>query len=96
MKFWWECKNWNVELDLSNYATKVDLTGASSIDTSTLASKTDLASLTTKVNNSDVGKNKAVSADLSKVSNDVVKKTVYDKLVIKVNAIDTKIPILVD
>ena len=29
-----------VELDLSNYATKADLKGATGIDTSTIASKT--------------------------------------------------------
>ena len=40
----------------------------------------------------DVDKSKTVSVDLSKLSNvvnnDVVKKTVYDKLIAKVNSID--------
>ena len=46
-----------------------------------------------KVDNSDVGKLVAVPVDLSKLSdavkNDVVKKTEYDRLVRKVNAIQT-------
>ena len=78
--------NVKIELDLSNYETKSDLT---------LSSKTDLASLKTKVDNLDVDKLVTVYADLSKLSNvvnnDVVNKTVYDKLVTKVNAVDTKI-----
>ena len=40
----------------------------------------------------DVGKLRAVSTDFSKLSNvldNVVKKAVYDKLVAKINAIDT-------
>ena len=41
--------NVNVELDLSNYAVKVDLKGATGVDTSTLAQKLDLASLKTEV-----------------------------------------------
>ena len=54
-----------------------------------------MADLKTKVDNSEVDKFKLGLADLSKLSNvvdNVVKKTVYDKLVIKVNAIDTKMP----
>ena len=78
--------NVKIELDLYNYETKSDLT---------LSSKTDLASLKTKVDNLDVDKLVIVYADLSKLSNvvnnDVVNKTVYDKLVTKVNAVDTKI-----
>ena len=58
-----------------------------------LSSKADLASYKTKVE--DLDKLKTASADLSQLSNvvdsDVVKKTVYDKLVNKVNVIDTKI-----
>ena len=70
--------NVNVELDLSNYATKDDLKGATHIDTSTLTSEIDLASLETKVDYLDVDKPKTVPADLGKISNivdnDVVKK----------------------
>ena len=67
---------------------KGDLKGATGIDT--------LASLKTKVDNLDINKIKTVPADLSQLSNvmdnDVVKKTVNDHLVTKVNAIDTEIP----
>ena len=45
---------------------KVDLKGATGIDTSLVASKTDLVSLKTKVGNLDVYKLKTVPADLSK------------------------------
>ena len=59
------------------------------IDISNLALKSNLASLKTEVDKIDVDKLKAVPVDLSKlnnvVKNDVVKKTVYDKLVTKVN-----------
>ena len=54
-----------------------------------------LASLKTRVDNLDVDKPKTIPADLHKLNNGVdndVKETVYDKLVTKVNAIDTKIP----
>ena len=56
-----------------------------------LASKTDLVILKTKL-----CKLKTIPANFSKPSNitenDIVKKIVYDKLIIKVNAIDAKIP----
>ena len=55
--------------------------------------KTHLANLKTKVDELDIDKLAPVPFDLSKLSNvvknDVVKKTVYDKLVAKVNNIDT-------
>ena len=35
----------NVEVDLSNYATKADIKNGTGIDTSKLAAKSDLASL---------------------------------------------------
>ena len=61
-----------------------------------MASKTDFAGLKTKVDDLDVGKRKTIPADLSKLSdvvdNHVVKKTAYDKLVLKVNTTDTKMP----
>ena len=51
-----------------------------------LASKIDLADQETKVDNLGIDKLKTVLADLSKlgntVDNNVVKKTVYDKLVL--------------
>ena len=69
---------------------RVNLKGATSIDTSTLASKRDLASLKTKTNDLNVVKLKKVSVDLSKLSNavenNVIKNTVYNQLVTKLNA----------
>ena len=63
------------------------------VDTSNFALKTNLASLKTEVDKLDIDKLAPVPVDLSKLSdvvkNDVVKKTVYDKLVAKVNNIDT-------
>ena len=61
-----------------------------------LASKLDLASLKTKVDDLDGDKPKTASVNLGKLSNavnnGVVKKTLYNQLVTKVNAIDTKTP----
>ena len=85
--------NINVKVDLSNYATKTDLKNVTHVDTSSFALKTILANLKTEGDKLDTDKLKTVPVDLSKltnvVKNDVVKKTVYDKLVAKVNNIDT-------
>ena len=43
----------NLELDLSNYATKTDLKNATGIDTSSLAKKIDLSSLKPNVDKLD-------------------------------------------
>ena len=63
------------------------------LDTSNLAAKPDLASLKSEVHQIDREKIKTVCVDASKISNvvenDVTKKTVYDKLITRVNAIDT-------
>ena len=79
--------NINVKVDLSNQATKTDLKNERQADTS------NLANLKTEVRKLDIEKLVPVPVDLSKLSdvvkNDVVKKTVYDKLVAKVNNIDT-------
>ena len=76
---------------MSSYATKAELKNATRTDTSRLAAKLDLASL--EVYKIDFDKLKTVPVDLSKLSNavinEVVKKTVYDKLVAKANNIDT-------
>ena len=76
-----------------NYATKADVKNISHVDTSSFPLKTNLPSLKTEVYKLDIDKLVPVSVDLSKLSdvvkNDVVKKTVYDKLVAKVNSIDT-------
>ena len=81
------------EVDLSNYATKTDLKDISHIDVSSNALKSYLASLKTEVDKLDIDKLTPVPIDLPKLSNvvksDVVKKTEYDKLVSKVNGIDT-------
>ena len=76
---------------MSSYATKAELKNATRTDTSRLAAKLDLAGL--EVYKIDFDKLKTVPVDLSKLSNavinEVVKKTVYDKLVAKANNIDT-------
>ena len=63
------------------------------VDTSSFTLKTNLANLKTVVDKLDIGKLAPVPADLSKLSdvvrNDVVNRTAYDKLVAKVNNIDT-------
>ena len=63
------------------------------IDTSSFALKSNLASLKTKLDKLDINKLVPVAVDISKLSdvvkNDVAKKVVYDKLVAKVNSIDT-------
>ena len=81
----------NVKIDLSNYATKTDIKNISHVDTSSFALKSNLASLKTEVDKLDIDKLLPVPINLSKLSdvkNDV-KKTVFDKLVVKVNSIDT-------
>ena len=86
-------ENSNVKVDLSNYATKIDLKNVIYVDASSFALKTNLAGLKTEVDKLDIDKLAPVPVDLSKLSdvvkNDVVKKPVHDKLVSKVNNIDT-------
>ena len=81
-----------VELDLSNYATKINLKNVTHVDVISFASKTNLASLKTEVNKIDADKLKTVPVDLAKLSNvvknDVVKKTEYSSLKTKVDSID--------
>ena len=83
----------NVKVDLSNYPTKAHIKNISHVDTSSFELKTNLASLKTEVDKLDIGKLAPVPVDLSKLSdivkNGVVKKTAFDKLVAKVNNIDT-------
>ena len=78
---------------MPNYATKTDIKNISHVDTSSFALKSNLASLKTEVDKLDIDKLAPVPVDLSKLSdvvnNDVVKKTVFEKLVAKVNRIDT-------
>ena len=79
----------NVTVDLSNYATKTDLKNVTHVDTSSFALKTNLATLKTKVDKLGIDKLVPVPTDLNKLRNvvksDNVKKTMYDKLVTKVN-----------
>ena len=83
----------NVTVDLSNYARKADRKNISHVDASNFARKTNLANFKNQVDKLDNSKLVPVPTDLSKlrdvVKNDVVKKDVYDKLVAKVNKIDT-------
>ena len=83
----------NVKVDLSNYVTKADIKNISHVDTSSFALKTNLANLKSEVDELDIDKLVPVPVDLSNLSddvkNDVVKTTEYNKLVAKVDNIDT-------
>ena len=81
----------NINVDLSNYATKTDLKNLTHVDNSSFTLKIILANLKTEFDELAIDKLAPVFVDLSKlrdeVKNDVVKKTAYDKLVGKVNAV---------
>ena len=85
--------NIKVELDLSNYATKDDVKNITHVDVSSYGTKTILAALKREVDKIGIDKLKTVSDDLAKLSNvvknEVVKKTGYNTLKNKVDAIDT-------
>ena len=76
--------NFNVKIDLSNYATKTDLKNLIGIKISNF-----------ELCENEIGfdKLKTVPVNLSKlinvVNNDFIKKTMYDKLVTKLNNIGT-------
>ena len=86
-------ENVNVKVEMLKLMSKTVLKNVTQVDTSSFAMKTNLTSLKTKVDKLDIDKLALVPADLSILSdvakNDVVKKTVYDKLAAKVNNIDT-------
>ena len=86
-------RNIKIELNLSSYATKTNFKNVTHVDVSSFAFKTNLASLKSKADLINADRSKPVPEDLAKLSkvvkNDVVKKTEYDKLVTKVDKIDT-------
>ena len=86
-------RNIKVKVDLSIYEAKADIKNNLYVDTSSFALKTILVNLKTEVDQSDIDKLVPVPNHLSKLSDivkrDVVKKNFYDKLVAKVNNIDT-------
>ena len=80
------------KVDLSNYATRTDLKNVSYVYVSSFALKSNLASLKTEVGKLDIDKLTPVPNDLAKLSNIVkndIKKPEYNKLVAKVDDIDT-------
>ena len=83
----------DVKIDLSNHATKTDIKNILHVDTSSFALKTNLVGQKTEVDKLDIDKLVPIPADLSKLSdvvrNDVVKKDVYNKVVAKLDNIDT-------
>ena len=86
-------ENINAKVDLSNYAMKPNIKNIIHVDTLNFALKTNLVNLQTEVDKLDIDKLVPIPADMSKLSNvvknDVGKKTEYNKLVAKVNNIDT-------
>ena len=78
---------------MSKYATKSKLKKAIGVNISDLVDLANFKSVVNKVDKLDVNKLKPVPLDLKNVSGavekEVVKKDVYDKLVKKVNAIQT-------
>ena len=82
----------NVKVDLSNFATKADTKNVSNVDASSFALKTNLCSLKSEVDKLDIDKLAPVPVDLIKLSDvvkNVIKKVVYNKLVTKLNNMDT-------
>ena len=86
-------RNIKVELDLSSYATKNDPKNVTHEDVSSFTLKTNLADLKTEVDKRDIARLTPFHDNLAKLSNAVknyvVKKTKYNKLVTKVDNIDT-------
>ena len=79
-----------VELDLTNYATKMDLKNITHVDVSSFTSKTNLAALKTEVDKIDTDKLKTAPTDLATltnaIENDVVKKTDYSTKITSIEA----------
>ena len=60
--------DYNVKVDLSNYATKADLKNVTHVHVSSFALKSNLASLKTEVDKVDIDKLTPVPNDLAKLS----------------------------
>ena len=58
-----------VQIDLNNYATKIDIKNISHVDTSSFALKTNLASLKTEADKLNIDKLVPIPDDLSKLNN---------------------------
>ena len=94
-----------VELDLSNYATKFDLKNTTGVDTLQFSKKDDLDNLKLEVDKLDIDKLeklnadelKPVPTDLNKLSavvkNDVAQKDIYNA---KIKDFDDKIPDIIN
>ena len=67
----------NIELDLSNYATKADLKIATGVNSSDFAKKTNLADLKSDVDKLDIDKLKDLPNNLSNSKSKVNKLDVY-------------------
>ena len=82
-----------IEIDLSQYATKSDWKGATGINTLEFSKNIDLASLKLNVHKLDIFNLKTVTTNLRKLinvaDNDVVKKTMFEELVTRINTIDS-------
>ena len=89
-----------VELNLSNYATKSDLKNATSVDILHFAKKDDLANLKTEFDRLDIDELETNQVDLQNLNNvvdkKIVKKDVYDTdkncLDKKIEDVENKIP----
>ena len=83
----WAIKKWfrsfgrniNVNVDLSNYATKTNIKNVLHVDSSGFALKPNLANLKTEIDKIDTGKLAPAPADLSNLS-DVVKNDAVKEL----------------
>ena len=82
-----------IKVDFSNYPTNTDLKNVTHVDTSHFALTTNLADLKTEDDKLDIEKLESVPVDLNTLSdgvkNDVIEKSVHDKLRANVNNIDT-------
>ena len=83
----YKLKNW-IKIELSDYATNLELKAATSANTTMFAKTTDLNNLKTDVSKSDLGSLQTVLGYI--VVHDVFKKIFFDKLDLKVKEIETE------